>query len=61
VITPEEALKMLKANESGKEEREQRVLDIGYPAYVTSAGWLGMIPLYYLILPIHKSMDLFLV
>jgi len=43
VITPEEALKMLKANESGKKEREQRVRDIGYPAYVTSAGWLGMI------------------
>jgi L-fuconate dehydratase len=41
VITPEEALKMLKANESGKEEREQRVRDIGYPAYVTSAGWLA--------------------
>jgi len=41
VITPEEALKMLKANESGKEEREQKVRDIGYPAYVTSAGWLA--------------------
>jgi L-fuconate dehydratase len=33
---------MLKANESGKKTREERVRDIGYPAYVTSAGWLGM-------------------
>jgi len=45
VITPEEDLKMLKAIESGKKEREQKVREIGYPAYVTSAGWLGMIQL----------------
>ncbi|KAL5480675.1 hypothetical protein ACEPAI_9615 [Sanghuangporus weigelae] len=40
-ITPEEALEMLKAKESGKKEREERVRKEGYPAYVTSAGWLG--------------------
>lgn len=41
VITRDEALEMLKANESDKKERERKVRDIGYPAYVTSAGWLG--------------------
>jgi len=40
-ITKEEALAMLKAKESGKKEREARVREVGYPAYVTSAGWLG--------------------
>lgn len=32
---------MLKAKASTKAEREGRVREIGYPAYVTSAGWLG--------------------
>jgi L-fuconate dehydratase len=32
---------MLKAKEATKVQREQRVRDTGYPAYVTSAGWLG--------------------
>jgi len=40
-ITKEEALAMLKAKEAGKKEREAKVVEIGYPAYVTSAGWLG--------------------
>ena len=40
-ITPDEALKMLKANEATKQERIERLLDKGYPAYTTSAGWLG--------------------
>jgi len=40
VITPEEALQMLKAKEAGKKEREALVREIGYPAYITSAGWL---------------------
>lgn len=40
-ITKEEALIMLKAKESTKAEREARVREDGYPAYVTSAGWLG--------------------
>lgn len=43
VITPEDALRMLNSIENGKREREQKVRDIGYPAYVTSAGWLGML------------------
>ncbi|KAG8968991.1 hypothetical protein FRC03_005257 [Tulasnella sp. 419] len=40
VITPEEALQMLREKESGKAEREELVRQIGYPAYITSAGWL---------------------
>lgn len=40
-ITKEEALAMLKAKEATKAEREARVREVGYPAYVTSAGWLG--------------------
>jgi L-fuconate dehydratase len=40
-ITKEEALEMLKSRAATKAEREQRVRETGYPAYVTSAGWLG--------------------
>ncbi|TEB35829.1 mandelate racemase/muconate lactonizing enzyme [Coprinellus micaceus] len=40
-ITKEEALELLKAKESSKKEREAKVREFGYPAYVTSAGWLG--------------------
>ncbi len=32
---------MLKAKAATKAEREANVRKIGYPAYVTSAGWLG--------------------
>ncbi|KAG1823468.1 enolase C-terminal domain-like protein [Suillus subaureus] len=41
VLTREEALAMLKAKEAGKREREALVTEVGYPAYITSAGWLG--------------------
>jgi len=40
VITPEEALTILKSRETGKAERETHVREHGYPAYITSAGWL---------------------
>jgi L-fuconate dehydratase len=40
-ITKEEALEMLESRAATKAEREQRVRETGYPAYVTSAGWLG--------------------
>ncbi|KAF9051765.1 enolase C-terminal domain-like protein [Panaeolus papilionaceus] len=40
-ITREEALAMLKEKAAGKAEREAKVRELGYPAYVTSAGWLG--------------------
>jgi L-fuconate dehydratase len=40
-ITPEEALAMLKAKETSKKERIDYLEVNGYPAYTTSAGWLG--------------------
>jgi len=40
-ITPEEALEILRRNEPTKPEREQEMLARGFPAYTTSAGWLG--------------------
>jgi len=40
-ITPDEALEILRKNEPTKAEREQEMLRDGFPAYTTSAGWLG--------------------
>lgn len=40
-ITPEEALEILQRNEGTKAVREVEMLQRGYPAYTTSAGWLG--------------------
>ncbi|MBM3847681.1 MAG: L-fuconate dehydratase [Verrucomicrobia bacterium] len=40
-ISPEQALQRLKLQEPGKGERIQELLRSGYPAYTTSAGWLG--------------------
>tara|TARA_R110000868_G_scaffold157160_2_gene384295 strand:+ start:4375 stop:5700 length:1326 start_codon:yes stop_codon:yes gene_type:complete len=40
-ITPAEALDMLKEKEATKQERINKLLQDGYPAYTTSAGWLG--------------------
>ncbi len=40
-ITPDEALAILKKNERSKTERIDYLLEHGYPAYTTSAGWLG--------------------
>jgi L-fuconate dehydratase len=40
-LTEEEALVILRRNESTKAEREQTLLADGFPAYTTSAGWLG--------------------
>jgi L-fuconate dehydratase len=40
-LTPNEALAILRGNESTKAEREQLLLANGFPAYTTSAGWLG--------------------
>jgi L-fuconate dehydratase len=41
VITPEEALEILKRISPTKPQREQEMLISGYPAYTTSAGWIG--------------------
>ena len=40
-LTRSEALAMLQAKQASQAEREARVRSLGYPAYVTSAGWLG--------------------
>jgi L-fuconate dehydratase len=40
-LTPEEALEILRRNEPTKPEREGEMLRHGFPAYTTSAGWLG--------------------
>jgi len=40
-LTPDEALKMLRCREATKQLRELQILETGYPAYTTSAGWLG--------------------
>lgn len=41
VITPEEATEMLMTQEASKAERVAYLERYGYPAYTTSAGWLG--------------------
>lgn len=40
-LTPEEAICLLRRQASGKEAREAEMRHDGYPAYTTSAGWLG--------------------
>ena len=41
VLSPQDALKILQINLSTREKRESEILSQGYPAYTTSAGWLG--------------------
>lgn len=41
VLTPEEALQILKEKEATKLDRIDKLKHSGYPAYTTSAGWLG--------------------
>ncbi|TWT47560.1 L-fuconate dehydratase [Botrimarina hoheduenensis] len=40
-LTRDEALRIVEANEPDKADREQRLRADGFPAYTTSAGWLG--------------------
>jgi L-fuconate dehydratase len=40
-LTPQEALDILERQARSKAEREAGLLRSGYPAYTTSAGWLG--------------------
>jgi L-fuconate dehydratase len=40
-ITPSEAIELLARLEGTRPDRERELLAIGYPAYTTSAGWLG--------------------
>jgi L-fuconate dehydratase len=41
VLTPDEALEILRRHEPTKAAREAELLATGYPAYTTSSGWLG--------------------
>ncbi|GAA5981737.1 hypothetical protein JCM10908_004582 [Rhodotorula pacifica] len=41
MITPAEALTLLKEKEAGKAERLAKLKSEGYPAYTTSVGWFG--------------------
>lgn len=41
VLQPAEALEILQTARDGRERREQELLSHGFPAYTTSAGWLG--------------------
>ncbi len=40
-LSPEQATEMLAAQQATRAEREAELIDRGYPAYTTSAGWLG--------------------
>jgi L-fuconate dehydratase len=40
-LTPDEALGILRRAEPGRREREERLRELGYPAYTTTPGWLG--------------------
>jgi len=40
-LTPDEALEMLREQEPAKKRRIERLVQDGYPAYTTSAGWIG--------------------
>jgi L-fuconate dehydratase len=41
VITPDDALQLLRDKRRGAREREARIVAEGVPAYTTGAGWLG--------------------
>src|SRR3712207_829375 len=40
-LTPDEALDLLRRNAPMRAEREAEMREVGFPAYNTSAGWLG--------------------
>jgi L-fuconate dehydratase len=40
-LTPDQAMELLQQNEPGRAAREAELQRDGYPAYTTSAGWLG--------------------
>ena len=41
VISPKEALDILKTKSINKKKRKETLIKEGYPAYTTSAGWIG--------------------
>jgi len=41
VVTPEEAIQILRKAKEGKKERIENLIKNGYPAYTTQVGWMG--------------------
>lgn len=41
VLTPGQARELLERFSSTKQQRIEELIDVGYPSYTTSAGWLG--------------------
>jgi len=41
VLTPDDAVRLLRRNDATRAEREAHVRAAGLPAYITSVGWLG--------------------
>jgi L-fuconate dehydratase len=41
VLAPDEAVDLLRGSAAGREDRSRELVADGYPAYTTSAGWLG--------------------
>jgi L-fuconate dehydratase len=41
LLTPREALRLPPRTEPGRAERVRTLLEVGYPAYTTTPGWLG--------------------
>ena len=41
VLTPSEAIALLRRTQPSKATREQEMLSQGFPGYTTAAGWLG--------------------
>ncbi|HEX8104873.1 MAG TPA: enolase C-terminal domain-like protein [Solirubrobacteraceae bacterium] len=41
-LTPDEAVALLRSRAEGKAARESEILRAGFPAYVTSVGWIGL-------------------
>jgi L-fuconate dehydratase len=41
VITPEDALQILRSARPGRNERIDRLQQVGFPAYTTTPGWIG--------------------
>lgn len=38
VVTPAEAVELLRQNAAGKEKREKELREVGYPCYTTQVG-----------------------
>lgn len=53
-LSKEEALEILRKGQAQKQQRIANVTGLGYPAYTTSAGWLGEFTVA-ILLCLHRS------